>query len=170
MKNNMKKMYLIMFLVASVALLAPTLVFATESNPEADDEDEISSVIDEQTAYSLDTVDDTFDCSQGYLKIRGKWGQGKEKDADGFFGGRITRKGRVYVFKGVYNKTGEDERTRIVGFMKKGYFNGKIITDEGEHKITGLYTIDKENKLLKLQWMIPGHAGWAVGRISVPSE
>ena len=52
--------------------------------------------------------------------------------------------------------------------MKKGYFNGKIFSYDGETKITGLYKIDRENQLLKLQWMIPFQGGWAVGRISLP--
>jgi hypothetical protein len=53
--------------------------------------------------------------------------------------------------------------------MKNGYFNGKIIRDEGEQKITGLYSIDRENKVFKLQWMVSGNVGWAVGRVIIPS-
>ena len=52
--------------------------------------------------------------------------------------------------------------------MKKGYFNGKIIKEDGsETKFTSLYTIDRGNQLLKMQWMVPHHAGWAIAHVQI---
>ncbi len=167
----MKKSYMVCLVVAAVALLAPTLVFAIESNGIDDQDYGIIDFVEEETDSSLDTIptDGSADDTSRYLSIRGKWGQGKDEDADGFFGGRLTRKGRVVVFNGMFNKTNDEEKIRIVCIMKNGYFNGKIISDEGEQKMTGLYRIDRENKVLKLQWMVSGNVGWAVGRVVISS-
>ncbi len=166
-KIMMKKRYLGMLFVALLALVIPTLVIASEPEedkkqnndaffPESDEEKENDQVIE-----SLSEND-----GKG-LRVIGKWGHGKDEDPDGYFAARITQRGRVGLLKGVYNLTGEEEKTRIIGIMKKGYFNGRIITDDGEVKLTGFYRVDKEQHLLKMQWMTPGHAGWAVGRLSV---
>lgn len=160
----MKKIYLGLVIAALIGLIVPPLVFAAEID--ADDgrrdpiEDEFTSNIDDE-----DENVDQQSSNQQCVRIVGKWGHGKDEEADGFFAAKITRKQRVAVFTGMYNSSGEDDRNQIVGIMKKGYFNGKIITDQQEYKITGLYKIDKENKLLKMQWMTPGHAGWAVARL-----
>ena len=138
----------------------------------------ISSVDDEEYISEDETTDlpdfsDSDECSKKYLKIRGKWGNGKDREFDGYWGGRITLRTnqngiRVGVFKGLFNKTGDDEKQQLVGIMKKGYFNGKIIKEDGsETKLTGLYKIDRENKLLKMQWMVPHNAGWAIARIQI---
>lgn len=181
----MKKAYTIVLLVAACAALIPTLVFAEETTEDDYSDDEyLEEYIDEADVETSDVLDeeDFFDDSDTglsdydspgkYIKVRGKWGNAGDKEFDGYFGGRITLRNlengkRVGVFKGLYNKTGEPAENRIVGIMKKGYFLGKIIGDEGEIKISGLYTIDREQHLLKMQWMVPRHAGWAVARISL---
>lgn len=49
--------------------------------------------------------------------------------------------------------------------MKKGYFNGAIVTPNGERaRITGLYTHDTDNKTFKLRWMTLHVAGWAAAK------
>lgn len=156
-----------MVFVAILALVIPTLVFAAE--PEADETQNNDSLFSEvEQENKNDSIVECLSEKTGKgLKVIGKWGHGKDEDSDGFFAARITRKGRVGLLKGVYNLTDEEEKTRILGIMKKGYFNGKIITAEGEVKLTGLYKVDKENHLLRMQWMSPGHAGWAIGRLSI---
>lgn len=131
----------------------------------------IDEEIFQQMDESLLDADDeaaATDCPPDYVKIRGIWGHSGDNESDGYFGGRITRRERVGVFKGVYNTTGSDNRTQFVFLMKKGYLNGKIITDEGEYSITGLYKVDKEKNLLKLRWMTAHAEGWAVARILMP--
>ena len=50
-----------------------------------------------------------------------------------------------------YDELVVDEKQQHVGIMKKGYFNGKIIKEDGTKKnLTGLYKIDRENQLLKI--------------------
>jgi hypothetical protein len=184
MVTNMKKIYMLLLCIAACAAMVPTLVLAEgiieENNADgsydesllydtSSEKDEIEEYLNENTdvaAASSDAPD------QRYLKLRGKWGFGKDKEFDGYFGGRITLRStesghRVGVFRGLYNKTGCDEKYSIVGIMKKGYFNGKVTTAEGVCKCTALYTIDKENHLLKMQWMIPHQAGWAIARIQI---
>ena len=170
-KHNMKKIYLGLLFVAVLGLVVPTLVIANE--PETNNqaaEDDLLELVNEAEDEQIQSTNPTTTSTGKGLKAIGKWGHGKDEEADGFFGARITRKGRFAVFKGVYNLTGEEERNQIVGIMKKGYFNGKIITNEGSVKLTGLYKVDKENRLLKMQWMSPGHAGWAIARVSCVEE
>ena len=113
----------------------------------------------------------TADVSQKYVKVRGIWGNAGDNESDGYFGGRIIRKDRFGVFRGLYNVTGNESKGKIVGIMKRGYFNGRLTTSNGSKcHITGLYKIDKENHLLKLRWMTPHKSGWAVARITVPDQ
>ena len=82
---------------------------------------------------------------------------------------RITQRNRVGVFNRLYNMTGNESKTRIVGIMRHGYFNGKIITEDGgKCPGTGLYKINRENQVFKLRWMTPHGTGWAVARIILP--
>ena len=184
MVTNMKKTYMIVLFVAVIAAMIPTLVIADDII----EENKADSYITELSAVSFfedDLLDSYFagdgiarstmlnDSGPHYITIRGKWGSGKDPDFDGNFGGRITARmtqtgKRIGVFRGLYNKTGEDEKYSIVGIMKKGYFNGKITIADGEYKLTGLYYVDQENQLLKMQWMIPRNAGWAIARIQLP--
>lgn len=168
-KHNMKKIYLGLLLVAILGLIIPTYVIATEQETEKKETNEpVSKWVDETENQQIESMNPSTSTGSGKgLRLIGKWGHGKDEEADGYVAARITRRGRVGLFRGFYNLTDEDEKTQIVGIMKKGYFNGKIITDEGSVKLTGLYKVDRDEHLLKMQWMSPGHAGWAVGRLSV---
>jgi hypothetical protein len=105
-----------------------------------------------------------------YVKLRGIWGLIGDNESDGYFGGRIFRRGRFAVFKGLYNKTDNESFCKIFGIMKRGYFNGRVINPNNEScKITGLYKIDRENKTFKMRWMTRHNSGWAVARI-IPTE
>lgn len=111
------------------------------------------------------------ECQKKYVKIRGIWGLSGDNESDGYFGGRIVRRGRFAVLKGLYNKTDNESFGKVFGIMKKGYFNGRVVNPEGEScKITGLYHVDKENEILKMRWMTPRLNGWAVGKIILSEE
>lgn len=102
-------------------------------------------------------------------KIRGIWGFAGDNESDGYFGGQLIKNRRVVVFRGVYNQTGNESYGKVVGIMKRGYFNGRLVTPTGEKcRIVGLYKIDRENKILKLRWMTPHRTGWAVAKIITP--
>jgi hypothetical protein len=102
------------------------------------------------------------------VKVRGVWGIAGDNESDGFFGGRLIRRGRFIVFKGLYNKTDNETMGKVVGIMKKGYFNGVVITP-GEYKckITGLYDINKEDRTFKMKWLTPHNSGWARAKIVI---
>jgi len=111
------------------------------------------------------------ECPKKYIKVRGVWGLSGDNESDGYFGARIVRRGRFAVFKGLYNKSGNESYGKVFGIMKKGYFNGRVVNPAGEScKIICLYHIDKENELLKMRWMTPLGSGWAVGKLSHPEE
>jgi len=151
------------------ALVIPMLVMATTNHDDAP-EDDLLNLFEEQidSDVLVDGLNEQIEEGKANdITVMGKWGYGREQTADGFFAAKLFRRGRVGVFKGVYNVSGEDERTPIVLLLKKGYIVGKIITDSGPVKVTGLYSIDREQELLKMQWMTPGKAGWAVGKISI---
>jgi len=106
-----------------------------------------------------------------YVKLRGIWGLADDNESDGYFGGQIIRRGRFAVFRGLYNKTDNETYGKVFGIMKKGYFNGGIVTPDGEKcRITGLYKIDTDNKTLKMRWMTSHNAGWAVAKSISPGE
>ncbi len=108
--------------------------------------------------------------SKDYAKVRGIWGLAGDNESDGYFGGKIVRRGRVAVFKGLYNKTDNETFGKVVGIFKRGYFLGKVVNPEGEScRITGLYKVDKEEKIFKIRWMTPHLSGWAAGKI-IPVE
>jgi hypothetical protein len=112
----------------------------------------------------------TADVLQNYIKVRGVWGYAGDNESDGYFGGNITRRNRVGLFRGLYNITDNESKGRIVGIMRYGYFNGRVITPDGDKcHVTALYKIDEENELLKLRWMTPLKAGWAVAKIEFPN-
>jgi len=94
-------------------------------------------------------------------KFRGSWGYTDQNETAGYVSGVIGRKGRVGYLKGIWNNTGNDKNGRVVGFLKRGYFNGKIMTEDGACRITGLYKINKEKQSLNLRWMTANKVGWA---------
>ncbi len=105
------------------------------------------------------------------VKLRGVWGLAGDNESDGYFGGRIFRRGKFAVFKGLYNKTNNESFGKVFGIMKRGYFNGKVVNPEGEScKITGLYKIDRENKTFKMRWITPHNSGWAAAKIILSEE
>ena len=105
-----------------------------------------------------------------YVKLRGIWGFTGDNESDGYFGGQLSRRGRFTVFKGLYNKTDNESYGKVFGIMKRGYFNGRVVTPDGKScKITGLYKINRENKTFKMRWMTPHSTGWAIAKI-IPAE
>ena len=103
--------------------------------------------------------------------LRGIWGYSGDNESDGYFGGRITRRNRVGVFKGLYNISGDENKSGLIGVMRFCYFNGRIITSNGSKcPVVGLYKFDKEEQLFKLRWMTPHRDGWAVARIVIPEQ
>jgi len=103
------------------------------------------------------------------FKLRGVWGLADDNESDGFFGGQLKRHGRFIIFRGQYNKTDNESMGKVFGIMKKGYFNGIVITsNEYKCKITGLYDINKENGTLKMKWLTPHYSGWARAKIVIP--
>ncbi len=111
----------------------------------------------------------TDDAQQKKIGLRGIWGYAGNNESDGYFGARITRRNRVGVFNGLCNTTGNESKTRIVGIMRHGYFNGRIITEDGgKCPVIGLYKINRESQLFKLRWMTLHGNGWAVARIILP--
>ena len=111
------------------------------------------------------------DTSQKKVSLRGIWGYDGDSESDGYFGGRLIRKNRFVVFKGLCNTTGNESMSQVVGIMRHGFFNGKIVASNGSKcPITGLYRINKEKHLLKLRWMTPHESGWAVAKIIVHDQ
>jgi hypothetical protein len=104
--------------------------------------------------------------SKRHVKFRGIWGLSGDNESDGYFAGKIYFGHKIRILKGFYNKTENETKGRIVGFLKNGYFNGKIITPDGTRSpIIGLFKVDQENKALKMKWMTPHCNGWAAARL-----
>jgi len=167
----MKKIYGILVAAGILLAMIPVSAMAysdTEFVPYAmEQENTYVEQLDEQQVYTADEPPD--DGPQKKVVLRGIWGHAGDNESDGYFGARITRRNRVGVFNGLYNTTGNESKTRIVGIMRHGYFNGKIITEDGgKCPVTGLYKINRENQLFKLRWMTPHGTGWAVARIILP--
>jgi len=167
----MKKIYGILVAAGILLAMIPVSVMAysdTAFVPYAmEHENTYVEQLNEQQLYAADGPPD--DASQKKISLRGIWGHAGDKESDRYFGARITRRNRVGAFNGLYNTTGNESKTRIVGIMRHGYFNGKIITEDGgKCPVTGLYKINKENQLFKLRWMTPHGNGWAVARIILP--
>jgi hypothetical protein len=100
-------------------------------------------------------------------KVRGIWGFAGDNESDGYFGGILTRSHRFGVFRGLFNTTDNETRGKIVGILKHGYLDGRVITaDQNVSPVTGLYKVDKETHVIKLRWMTPFTSGWAVAKIS----
>ena len=101
-------------------------------------------------------------------RFRGIWGDLGDNETKGYTRGIIGRRGRVGFLKGVYNTTdGNGSFGRVYGILKHGYFNGKVITPEGNKiPITGFYRVNREKHVLHLQWMTPNRVGWAHLRYS----
>lgn len=102
------------------------------------------------------------------VKIRGIWGYEGSNETCGYLGGVLVKREHVVVLKGLWKTTDNTTKGKIVGILKKGYFDGKIITqNQTECRIVGLYRYDTENNLLHLHWMTVQQTGWAHCRIVV---
>lgn len=105
------------------------------------------------------------------VRFRGVWGFAGDNETDGYFAGVITKGRRVARMRGVWNTSDNESHGRLVGIMKHGYFNGRVITGNGTvQHITGLYKIDREKRVLKMRWITPHRGGWAVARLGQPQE
>ena len=170
----MKKIYGIFAVVGILLAMIPVSAAAYPGNDFGQDNLEqekegFQQKIRQQLRTPMGTS--SADASKKYVKVRGVWGYSGDNESDGFFGGRITRKGRFAIFRGLYNVTSNESKGKIVGIMKWGYLNGRLTTPNGsKYHITGLYKIDKENHLLKLRWMTPHKNGWAVARLTIPDQ
>ena len=102
------------------------------------------------------------------VKFRGIWGYEQLNKTCGYLGGVLVKRERVVVLKGLWNTTDNMTKGKIVGILKRGYFNGRIITqNQTIYRIVGLYRYDSENNLLHLRWMTAQQTGWAHCRILV---
>jgi hypothetical protein len=165
----MKKTYGIL---AATLLIMGMVPIAVTAEPTADVSNEVMKQEKPTNKYQYknqlydQVVGPTQDETSVKIKVRGIWGDSGDNESDGYFGGYLKRRGRLGVFKGLYNLTGNETKTKIFGVMRHGYFNGRIITVDGNKcHIVGLYKIDKDNQLLKLRWMTPFGNGWGVGKI-----
>jgi hypothetical protein len=105
------------------------------------------------------------DVAPGALRarFRGIWGDLDDNETKGYTRGIIGKRGRAGFLRGVYNTTdGNGSFGRVYGILKYGYFNGKVITPNGNKiPITGFYRVNREKHVLHLQWMTPNRVGWA---------
>jgi hypothetical protein len=102
------------------------------------------------------------------VKFRGIWGYVGSNETSGYLGGILVKRERVIVLKGLWNTTDNITKVNIVGILKRGYFNGRIITqNQTIYRIVGLYKFDTENNLLHLRWMTRQQTGWMHCRIIV---
>jgi hypothetical protein len=110
------------------------------------------------------TTDTTFSLSNdtSQVKFRGIWGYEGFNETSGYLGGVLVKRERVVVLKGLWNTTDNMTKGNIVGILKRGYFNGRIITqNQTKYHIVGLYRYDAEDSVLHLRWMTVHQTGWA---------
>lgn len=125
----------------------------------------------EPSLKNTTTTDTTYsllynDISQ--VKFRGIWGYKGFNQTIGYLGGVLVKPERVVVIKGAWNTTDNFMKGNIVGILKRGYFNGRIITqNQTIGRIVGLYRYNAEKTLLNLYWMTTQQIGWAHCRILV---
>jgi hypothetical protein len=122
----------------------------------------------------LGKIKDVYQCvksndqSKRNVIFKGIWGFSDDNESDGYFAGKIACGHKLRIFKGFYNKTDNETKGRIIGVLKNGYFNGKIISPEGSSTpIVGLFKVDRENKTLKMKWMTVHSSGWAAARLTL---
>ena len=104
-----------------------------------------------------------------FAEVKGIWGYAEENESTGYFAGRIVKNRRVSIFRGVFNTTDNESKGKIAGIMKHGYFNGRVIMENGtKYRVTGLYDINRENRTLRIHWMTLHKTGWAMAKIIIP--
>ncbi|VVB61237.1 Uncharacterised protein [uncultured archaeon] len=109
------------------------------------------------------TTDTTIPLSNdtSRVKFRGIWGYQRSNETSGYLGGVLVKRERVVVLKGLWNTTDNMTKGKIVGIIKRGYFDGRIITqNQTTCRIVGLYRYDAENNLLHFRWMTAQQTGW----------
>ena len=124
----------------------------------------------EKTSLVSEVSDDNYLPSSdkaSKVKFRGIWGYAGDNETQGYVGGFLGRRGRVGFLKGIWNTTDDSKRGGVAGILKRGFFNGKIVTEDGASRITGLYKINKEKQTLYLRWMTANNVGWAYCRIKL---
>jgi len=105
------------------------------------------------------------------VKFGGIWGFVDDNETKGYVGGYLAQRGCIGVLKGLWNKTDNSSKGRVVGILKRGFFNGRVVTPNGEKlPITGFYRINRENQTFHMRWMTPNKVGWAHCRIKVSNE
>lgn len=104
-----------------------------------------------------------------FAEVKGIWGYTGENESNGYFAGRIVKNPRISIFRGVFNISDNGSKGKIIGIMKAGYFNGRVIMENGtRHRLTGLYDINMEKRTLRIRWMTFHKNGWAVAKIIIP--
>ena len=174
----MKKRYKILIVAGLLfAILSPTTLgdpeqnleeagmnFETEQSGQTSVNPATDSDYNQVNGYGLSVGDG----SQKKLVLRGTWGFQGDNSSDGTVAGHLIRRPRFMVFHGFFDTISTQEKTRIVGIIKNGYFNGKIFYgNDTVCPITGLLKINREQRLVKLRWMTPHQTGWAVANISL---
>ncbi|MBE3122827.1 MAG: hypothetical protein IMZ58_11570 [Thermoplasmata archaeon] len=162
----MKKQWMTGIIIGVLLLMgASTMVYA--KGPLYGNQDISIQATSENTAVKTDTtLPLSTDTPQ--VKFRGIWGYEGSNETCGYLGGVLVKRERVVVLKGLWNTTDNMTKGNIVGILKRGYFNGKIITqNQTKYRIVGLYRYDAENNLLHLRWMTAQQTGWAHCRILV---
>ena len=100
-------------------------------------------------------------------KFGGVWGYTGDEEIQGYVGGVVGRLGCVGVLKGIWNTTDNEVKGRVVGILKHGFFNGRVINEDGEKTpITGFYKINRENHTFGIKWMTPYESGFVHARYS----
>jgi hypothetical protein len=162
----MKKQWMTGIIISMLLLIgAGAIVYAQE--PRYKDQTMPIQEINTDKAMTTDTTFSLLnDTSQ--VKFRGIWGYEEFNETSGYLGGVLVKRERVVVLKGLWNTTDNMMKGNIVGIFKRGYFNGRIITqNQTKYRIVGLYRYDAENNLLYLRWMTVQQTGWAHCRIIV---
>jgi hypothetical protein len=100
-------------------------------------------------------------------RFKGVWGYTDSEEIEGYVGGVIGRRGRVGFLKGVWNTTDGETKWRVVGILKHGFFNGRVINEDGEKTpITGFYKVNRENNTFGIKWMTPHKSGFVRAKYS----
>ena len=100
------------------------------------------------------------------LKATGIWGYRESNVTSGYVNGEITKGRYARIFKGIWKTIDNSSVGKVVGIMKRGYFNGHIIKkNESKIPITGIYRINRENRTITMTWLTPTNIGWIVVRL-----
>jgi hypothetical protein len=188
----MKKIYEILAVACILTIILPVTAIAEASDSDVDVDSEENELEIESTealnekdpvmvydssncvSYKAGKIKDKYqsprhkDLSKRSVIFKGIWGFSGDNESDGYFGGKIVCGNRVRILKGFYNKTDNETKGRVIGILKNGFFNGKIIGPDGvKYSIVGLFRVNKEDKTLKMKWMTPYNSGWAAARLDL---